>query len=237
MPGKRDEKTGKYGPREEAKEEAPATQDSGGHQEDTSPEPVAIRSPLKPGTFEAVWDVVSKIGNPIMLNEEVAHTIYDVLQSSKSKVCVEIGTHMGRSGSLIALCVKEWDGKLTTYDAYDGRRLSPGERNVYFGTSSGDEVAEIAQANFRGAGVVGVVTSVKEASPGAAGNHLDDSIDFLFMDADHTRVLEQLVAWVPKVAEGGTIIVDNADDPGVRMKIGRSGLEGKVVGTVYVATL
>ncbi len=229
---KRDEKSGKF-----QRKDAPATEEAPEAPEEPA-EPVNLNvPPAKAGTFEALWEKTKDIGNPLMMSEEVARTIYDILQELKPHVAVEVGTHMGRSGSVIGLCLSEWNGKLISYDAYNPRLLSPGARDVLFGVLTPDEVADEALANFRGLGIVNTVTVRREASWAAAENHAAGSIDFFFFDADHERTHQHLDAWIPKVREGGVIVVDNADDPGVRMKIGRSGLQGNVEGTVYVAKL
>ena len=239
---KRDGKTGKFQRKASATEETPEATEAS--EEPPEPvqrvEPVNMKSdqpPAEPGTFEALWEKAKYIGNPMMMSEAVAQTIYSVLHDLKPHVAVEVGTHMGRSGSVIGLCVSEWNGKLITYDAYNPRIVSPGARQILFGSFTPDQVADEALANFRGLGLADTVTLRREASPGAADNHGPDSVDFLFFDADHERTHIHLAAWIPKIKEGGVIVVDNADDPGIRMKIGRSGLQGEVVGTVYVAKL
>ena len=236
---KRDEKTGKFQSKAPAAEEA-ATDPVDDKIEEKPAEPVNMASdqpPAEPGTFEAVWEKAKYVGNPLMMSENVARVLYDVLQELKPHVAVEVGTHMGRSGSVIGLCLSEWNGKLVSYDAYNPRLLSPGARDVLFGSLTPDQVMEEALANFRGLSLQDTVTVKREASWGAAENHAAGSIDFLFFDADHERTHQHLDAWIPKIREGGVLVVDNADDPGVRMKIGRSGLQGEVEGTVYVGRI
>ncbi len=232
---KRDSKSGKFQRKEEA-----ATDPADDKIEEKPAEPVNTASdqpPAEPGTFEAMWEKAAFIGNPAMMSEAVARTIYGILQELKPHVAVEVGTHMGRSGSVIGLCLAVWNGKLTTYDPYNPRLLSPGARSVLFGSLTPDQVADEALANFRGLGIADTVTLKREASWAAAENHANGTIDFLFFDADHERTHQHLDAWIPKMREGGVLVVDNADDPGVRMKIGRSGLQGVVEGTVYVGRI
>ena len=88
------------------------------------------------GSFEALWARVDTVGNPIMMSEATARTLADVLIEHQPKDVVEIGTHLGRSGALIASVIKEWGGKLTSYDPYNPRFLSTRQRQVLMGKSS-----------------------------------------------------------------------------------------------------
>ncbi len=216
----------------ETAEDPPITDDESGlDPKETKAEEVATAPAA--GSFEALWARVDTVGNPVMLSEATARTLADVLIEHQPKVAVEIGTHLGRSGALIASVIKEWGGKLTSYDPYNPRFLSTRQRQVLMGNRSGDEVAAEAEGNFRGIDLD--VRMIRTESPKAAEDHENGSIDFLFFDADHMRTRDHVAAWLPKIAAGGVLVVDDANDPHVQKALfSNLMLEGEMAGTLFV---
>lgn len=65
------------------------------------------------------------------------------------------------------------------------------------------------------------VTILHGASVAMAALVPDGSLDFIFIDADHSReaVLADIAAWVPKVREGGGILGHDIDFESVRIAV------------------
>jgi caffeoyl-CoA O-methyltransferase len=110
-----------------------------------------------------------------------------------AKTVVEIGTSNGYSGLWFSLALSKTGGHLTTFDIDRGR-------------------FEMAQSNFKKAGVESLVTQVL----GDAHNEvarLKDPIDVLFIDADKPGYLDYLTKLLPLVRPGGLILAHNMASP------------------------
>jgi predicted O-methyltransferase YrrM len=106
---------------------------------------------------------------------------------------VEIGTSNGYSGLWFCLALGKTGGHLTTFDIDKGR-------------------FEMARANFKKAGVGGLVTQVfGDAHKEVA--RLKDPIDLLFIDADKPGYLDYLTKLLPLVRPGGLIVAHNMASP------------------------
>lgn len=104
---------------------------------------------------------------------------------------VEVGSHQGRSTAYLALKVRK-SGKKIQIDACD------------IWTDHWDEVW---RNNMSKVGVLGMIRPRHMLSVMAARLYLDESLDFIFIDADHSyeSVKEDIVAWYPKLKPGGVL--------------------------------
>lgn len=105
---------------------------------------------------------------------------------------VEVGCYLGKSTAFMAVeiinsgkqilfdCVDTWEGK---------------EWGVY------DQFADNTQK------VSGAINIIRKPSTEAAKDYADNSLDFVFIDADHEyeSVVEDINAWHPKVKIGGVL--------------------------------
>lgn len=98
---------------------------------------------------------------------------------------IEIGCHQGRSTAFMALEILR-SGKKIKLDACD------------IWTDSWDQVF---LNNMAKVGVKKIITPVHMASAEAAKNYNDYSLDFIFIDADHSykAVLQDLECWYSKL--------------------------------------
>jgi cephalosporin hydroxylase len=122
---------------------------------------------------------------------------------------VEIGSWRGQSSSFMAVeiinsgkdikfdCVDTWRGSITE----DEHQQDPGIIN--------DTLYDEFIANMKP--VEGHYTPIRMDSVKAAKLYADASLDFVFIDGDHTYegVLADIKAWLPKVKKGGTIAGDD----------------------------
>jgi len=124
---------------------------------------------------------------------------------------VEVGVWLGKSLSYLGVeiinsgknidlwCVDTWKGskehntleKVGSHEAFNA--LQKGEMFELFLT----KISPIKH----------IIKPVKSTSIEAAKTFLDDSIDFLFLDASHEYldVIDDLISWYPKIKNGGVL--------------------------------
>jgi predicted O-methyltransferase YrrM len=102
---------------------------------------------------------------------------------------VEIGTSTGESGIWFALALRKTGGHLFTHEI-DPQR------------------AQVAQENFKQAGVDGLITLILGDAHETVKQHTEP-IDVLFLDADKEGYLDYLEKLGPLVRPGGLIIAHN----------------------------
>ena len=77
-------------------------------------------------------------------------------------------------------------------------------------------------------------------APGSDGPRDDRPVDLLYIDSSHERqpTIDEVQAWRPVLAPGAAIVFDDyahPDYPGVREAVQELGLDGRLVGTLFVA--
>lgn len=112
---------------------------------------------------------------------------------------VEVGCWKGKSAAFMAVEIEN-SGKKIQFDCIDIWDVSPnnGERSL-----SGDELFNCFKNNIE---PVSHIINVKRMdSSAAADDYADNSVDFVFIDADHSYegVKRDILAWLPKVKQGG----------------------------------
>ena len=115
-----------------------------------------------------------------------------LVESTKARNVVEIGTGTGYSALWLCLGLKTTGGKLVTHEIDNEKVL-------------------LARANFKRAGVENLVTVVEGDAHRTVGQ-LKEPIDILFMDAEGGN-LEYLIQLLPLVRPGGLILADNMSKP------------------------
>lgn len=142
--------------------------------------------------------------------------ILELIEESRPKVCVELGTWQGASAIPVAMSIARWGGTLTCVDTWGG------ELNEDGGSEPGITPIMIG-ACARRVVEMGVGPNVRliPAMTVDAARYWDQPIDFLYIDADHgyNGVIADLEAWVPHVKSGGLIVGDDYGNrfyPGVK---------------------
>lgn len=110
-------------------------------------------------------------------------------ESVNAKNVVEIGTSTGESGVWFALALRSTGGHLYTHEIDESR-------------------ADIAQQNFKKAGVDDLITIIRGNAHETVQQH-KDPIDVLFLDADKEGYIDYLEKLLPLVRPGGLIIAHN----------------------------
>ncbi len=135
--------------------------------------------------------------------------VYDaaVAAASDGAVFVEVGCLVGRSTCYLAAKIRESGKAITLYAVDTGRGSASDTTGQTIAPSLGGSLAGVLHRNLIGCGVDEIVVPILTTSIQAAGLFQPSSVDFCFIDADHTyaSVLADLHAWWPKVKPGGTL--------------------------------
>lgn len=126
-----------------------------------------------------------------------------VKEAQDGDVLVEVGTYLGRSACAMAEEIKK-SGKGLFFDTIDN-----------FSTAGFKATPEDAQANIDACGFGDVVNLRVMDFREAAMSYEDDSLSFVFLDADHTYegTAAAIKLFFPKMKKGGVIAGDDmADD-------------------------
>jgi hypothetical protein len=155
-------------------------------------------------------------------------------------IFVEVGCWLGRSTAYLAQRIKESGKSITLYavDNWQGgdedeNRTNGDARRSAVAKAVGNDperllylfVRNMCECGFSGAYSALVLDSVL-----AAGRFKDRSLQFVFVDADHTeqRVYADLCAWWPKVAPGGTMAGHDFNETGPNAAVCRFALENRL---------
>ncbi len=114
-----------------------------------------------------------------------------LVESVNAKSVIEIGASTGLSGMWIAMGLQKTGGKLTTFELDPGRAAS-------------------ARANYKKAGVGGIVTLV-EGDAHQNIRKLKEPVDVVFIDAEKEGYVDYLKTLLPLVRPGGLILAHNSD--------------------------
>lgn len=175
----------------------------------------------------ATWDQIKGF---FSLAEAIAMQLV-VKHLPPNSVLVELGSFQGRSSVAIAAVLPE-SSVLHCIDFFEGTILSPGQVRPPM-----EEVVKMnVDAFTKNIEAFGVKDKVKlHISPTTAAAKLfaPESIDLLFIDADHSYegVVADLQHWYPKLKSGGFLLCDDYEEkwPGVIQAIQTFGLQGRLI--------
>lgn len=137
-----------------------------------------------------------------------------VATAREGAIFVEVGTWLGQSTAYLLGAIQN-SGKsiaLRGYDTFVGSVSEP--EHLAIVARHGGSILEAARANMAGAcGPDGPTVLVQADSAEAAGLHADGTVDFCFIDADHTEpgVRRDILAWLPKIKPGGILAGHDID--------------------------
>jgi GR25 family glycosyltransferase involved in LPS biosynthesis len=123
---------------------------------------------------------------------------------------VEIGSWKGKSASFMAVEIAN-TGKRIRFDCIDTFKGS--KEHEFDPSILNDTLLEEFTHNTKP--VVEYINTIVSDSVEAASRYEDNSIDFIFVDGDHSfeGVDRDLVAWLPKLKPGGLIAGDDVTNP------------------------
>lgn len=151
--------------------------------------------------------------------------LYDeqVKAAADGAVFVEVGCWLGRSTAYLAqaIAASGKDIALHAVDNFQGVTVGQGERPDP--RHHGKPIEQAFRDNLTACGLSDRVRVIVSDSAEAAGRFADGSVDFVFIDADHSyeAVKRDIAAWRPKVKPGGVI----AGHDRVRVGVGRAVVE------------
>jgi cephalosporin hydroxylase len=120
---------------------------------------------------------------------------------------VEVGCWLGKSTAYCASRIRDC-GKPIAFYAVDTWLGSPSEPAMVEAVAqAGGSVYDLFRANMQEAGVLEAIRPVRLPSVAAATLFANGSLDFVFIDADHTydAVQADIAAWRPKIKSGGIL--------------------------------
>jgi predicted O-methyltransferase YrrM len=127
------------------------------------------------------------------------------LSIPRGATVVEVGSWKGRSTAAICEGLKSVpDAKLFAVDTFAGEAGNTYQLERYMGELAEDRVYREFRANTEEYSFVEVL---RMSSLDASRQFADDSIDWIFIDAEHTfeRVTADIRAWFPKLKRGGLV--------------------------------
>lgn len=146
---------------------------------------------------------------------------YRTVARKKYNVLVEVGVWKGHSVSFLAREIKKLDynPKIYAVDLWNDTYKWEDKPNL---RSQVPVLYEIYSENKKRSGVSDMITDLKGMSWEMASEFKDDTVDFVFIDADHTyeSVCKDINAWLPKIKKGGMISGHDYNNPcGVRQAV------------------
>jgi predicted O-methyltransferase YrrM len=133
------------------------------------------------------------------------HKFYNFISEKKDfNTFVEVGVWKGHSITYLASLLEKRDVNLYAVDLWDETYKDVSDSTAY---EHKDLLFEVYKENVRRANLKNKITNIKSLSWDAADNFEDSSVDFVFIDADHSydSVIKDINAWLPKVKKGGII--------------------------------
>ena len=148
-------------------------------------------------------------------------TIADLVNRHNWTKGVEVGVYQGRTfRQLLRLCPGL---DITGVDLYEPQLSHPGPEKWIPGENGNDwdhetyynDMLELCKKFSNRARII------KDYSVNASNQFDDDTLDFVFIDADHSYkgVCDDIDAWSPKVRKGGMIIGHDFHFPGVKKAV------------------
>jgi len=133
---------------------------------------------------------------------------YNEVAEKKYRVLVELGTWKGHSIMYLAKKLKQqnYDFDLYGVDLFDDSPIHENKGNEYLKPQM-KYLWDVYNENLIRSNVREVVKDIKKNSWEAANEFENESVDFIFIDADHKyeSVVKDIQAWLPKLKVGGVM--------------------------------
>jgi hypothetical protein len=134
---------------------------------------------------------------------------------------VELGTYMAKSAAFMMLKIRE-SGKSIRFDSYDIYCMAPGAEDEKAMIDHHGSLEQAARACFKDCTGLDSERFLHNKDSALAAELYDDgTVDFCFIDADHSEaaVKSDIAAWLPKIRAGGVIAGHDFDFPEVRSAV------------------
>lgn len=132
------------------------------------------------------------------------HEFYEFVASKNYKTFVEVGVWKGHSITYLGSLLNDRNVNIHAVDLWDETYKTSNDSSAY---ECKEMLYDIYKENVKRANLKNDINSIKSLSWEAASKFEDDSVDFVFIDADHSyeSVIKDINAWLPKVKKGGII--------------------------------
>lgn len=129
---------------------------------------------------------------------------YDMIATKNYKTLVEVGVWKGHSICYLANKLKNKDVDLYAVDLWDETYKYDNKPDIKV---QKPHLYDIFKENIKNANLTNKIKDIKSISWEAASNFEDDSVDFVFIDADHEydSVIKDIDSWLPKIKKDGII--------------------------------
>lgn len=161
--------------------------------------------------------VTEMLSFPGWCSKEKAQFIMDFVQQHKPKVCVELGVFAGRSLFPVAKALEyTGSGQLFGIDAWSSKESVRGfdtsdPNYAWWNTLDYDSLYNQTLKIVQGNNLDSFCKIIRTTAQDAVATFADGSIDFIHIDANHNEecVLEDVMAYFPKVKDGGYILLND----------------------------
>ena len=154
-------------------------------------------------------------------------------RSTNGSHIVEVGAWKGRSTSAMGVMIKN-SGKNIKFDVVDtflGSEEHQNQESIQKGTLYSEYINNIAP-------VEDVVNTIVGDSSNVANFYKDESLDFVFLDGDHSYegITKDILAWFPKLKPGGILAGDDysKEFPNVIKSVSMHLADVDVAGNVWI---
>lgn len=131
-----------------------------------------------------------------------------VAEARDGAVFVEVGCWLGKSAAYMAKAIESSGKRVKLYavDNFTAGTTHP-ETNPGDGRYQDKPLLLCFRDNMEACGVLHLIEVIESDSAEAANQFADGSVDFCFIDADHSYegVKRDIAAWFPKMKVGGVI--------------------------------
>ncbi len=165
--------------------------------------------------------------------------LYDeqVARAQDGATFVEIGCWKGRSTAYLAEAIRRSGKQINLYaiDTWKGSWNRPSLLAQV--KKAGGDLFPVWRENMRKCGVLGLITPIREPSLQAVAHFQDGSLDFVFLDGDHSfdNVVAEIREWSKKLKPGGVLAGDDFDQPEVAAAVKQELGDGfKVTGKTWL---
>lgn len=115
---------------------------------------------------------------------------------------VEVGSWKGMSTAIIARTVKPFNGKVFAVDHWQGSEGVPEHKQA-----ETNDMLSTFRHNMKALGISDIIQPMVMDSATASSIFKDNSLDMVFIDADHrySHIRADIEVWLPKLKKGGII--------------------------------
>lgn len=179
----------------------------------------ATRSLMPP----AWWDSIPGWSDFLPVYDEQLNRV-----RGRKAVFVEVGSWLGRSAAYMGEQIKRRQQEVEFW-AVDTWKGTPGHVGLQAVVDAhGGDVFPAWHRNLSAAGSIGHVKPLRKPSVEAAETFANGSLDFVFIDADHSyaAVCADIAAWSPKLRPDGVLAGHDYDNSNVQRAV-RDSLPGR----------